>query len=81
MSVVSTDYALTPAQVGRISQLRAAIRADFEPELVLACKYAVLTAAGYRRAEIRRMLGEPSAEVVKAEQRVKACAERLDHGD
>lgn len=61
--------------------LRRAILDDFEPELMLACRVAVLQAAGFRRSEIARRL-EVSPSVLRvAEQRVKRAAERMDHGD
>jgi hypothetical protein len=62
--------------------VRAALLADFvEVELVLAQKYAVLQASGYRRSEIVRMLDEAPAALKAAEQRVKNAVERLDLGD
>jgi hypothetical protein len=64
-----------------LAGLRRALLADFEAELVLACKYAVLQAAGYRRSEIARMLEVGPAAIRDAELRVKRAAERLDHGD
>jgi transcriptional regulator len=55
---------------------------DFEAELVLASKVAVLQAAGYRRSEIARMLTtETPAALRVAELRVKRASERLDQGN
>lgn len=47
---------------------------------MLACKVAVLSAAGYRRAEIARVLQAPPAMLRAAELRVKKAADRLDAG-
>lgn len=55
--------------------------ADLEPELLLACKVAVLQASGYRRSEIAQMLEAAPAALRLAELRVKSAAERLDAGD
>lgn len=64
-----------------LAGLRKALLADFEAELVLASKYGVLQAAGYRRSEIARMLDAGPAAIRDAEQRVQRAADRLDHGD
>lgn len=64
-----------------LSRLRRALLEDFETELILASKVAVLSAAGYRRSEIARMLDAPPAQLRLAELRVKKAAERLDLGD
>lgn len=65
-----------------LSRLRRALIADLEPELTLACKVAVLQAAGHRRSEIARILTGTSAPALRvAEGRVKRAADRLDQGD
>lgn len=64
-----------------LRSLRHAILSDFEPELRLACRVAVLQAAGYRRSDIARMLDVTPAALRIAEQRVKRASEQLDHGD
>lgn len=64
-----------------LASLRRALLDDFEDELVLASKVAVLQASGYRRSEIARMLGASPAALRLAEQRVKRAAEHLDLGD
>jgi hypothetical protein len=64
-----------------IRSLRHALLADFEAELVLALKYGVLQASGFKRPEIARKLDAGPAAIRDAEQRVKRAAERLDHGD
>lgn len=64
-----------------LRSLRRALLEDFEAELVLACKIAVLSAAGYRRAEIARVLNAPQASLRAAELRVKRAADRLDAGE
>lgn len=64
-----------------LAGLRRALLADFERELVLSLKVAVLQASGYRRSEIARMLGAAPAAMRAAETRVKRAAERLDHGE
>jgi hypothetical protein len=64
-----------------LGSIRTALLRDFEAELVLASKYAVLQAAGYRRSEITKMLDAPPAALRAAELRVKRAAERLDHGN
>lgn len=62
-------------------RLRRALIADLEPELELACKVAVLQAAGHRRSEIARILTDASAPALRvAETRVKKAASRLDQG-
>ena len=63
------------------ARLRRALLADFEGELVLACRFGVLQAAGYRRSEIGRILQAPPAALRTAERRVKRAAESLDQGD
>lgn len=49
---------------------------------MLALKFAVLQAAGYRPSEVKRMLGEVAtpAALRGAEARVKRASDRLDHG-
>jgi hypothetical protein len=61
-----------------LRQLRVALLEDFNAELVLACRVAVLTAAGYRGSEIRRQLACAPAEFEAARARVKRVALRLD---
>jgi hypothetical protein len=39
-----------------LRRLRTILLADFEDELILACRFWVLTAAGYKRHEIAKML-------------------------
>jgi ABC-type lipopolysaccharide export system ATPase subunit len=61
--------------------VRKAMLDDFEGELLLACKVAVLSAAGHRRSEIARLLDAPPAALRVAEARVKRACERLDQGN
>lgn len=61
--------------------LRRALLDDFESELLLACRVAVLHASGYRRAEIGRMLDAPPAALRLAELRVKRASVKLDLGN
>lgn len=61
-----------------LQHLRAALLEDFEDELLLACRLAVLLAVGYRDAEIRRKLGASLAEYTRAKDRVKRAAGGLD---
>lgn len=61
--------------------LRRALLEDFEAELLLACRVAVLQASGYRRTEIGRLLGASPVALRLAEARVKLAAARLDPGD
>jgi len=61
--------------------LRKALLEDFEAELLLSCRFAVLQAAGYRRSEIARMLVATPASLRLAEARVKRACEHLDQGN
>lgn len=65
-----------------LRHLKQALLEDFESELVLACKVAVLQAAGHRRSEITRILSDAAPAALRAaEARVKRAAEKLDLGD
>jgi hypothetical protein len=61
--------------------LRTAILLDFEAELLLCERYAVLAAAGFRKGEITQMLAASPAAIKSAEQRVKNASSRLEAGD
>jgi hypothetical protein len=61
--------------------LRKGLLEDFESELLLSCRVAVLQAAGYRRSEIARRLTATPAQLRVAYARVDRVAERLDHGE
>ena len=63
-----------------LHHIRKAILADFERELVLCQKVAVMQACGFRHSEIARRLDTTPVELRNAEARVKRAAERLDHG-
>jgi hypothetical protein len=69
-----------PARSSRfLGHVRRAVLQDFEPELLLCEKVAVLQAAGYKRSEIARMLDAATPAALKAaELRVKVAAERLE---
>jgi hypothetical protein len=64
-----------------LRDLRAAMLADFEPELQLAEKFAVLFAGGHTRSDIARLLDVTPAALKVAEARVKSAAGRLEAGD
>lgn len=62
--------------------MRASVLADFESELQLCERVALLLAAGYRRSEIARMLADETPAALRlAELRVKHACSRLDAGD
>jgi hypothetical protein len=61
--------------------LRKALLADFEAELLLSCRVAVLQAAGWKRSEIGRRLDVTPAALRVAYARVDRVTERLDHGE
>jgi transcriptional regulator len=63
-----------------LAALRRALLDDFEVELELSCKVAVLQAAGYRRSEIARILDATPAALRSAIGRVEKAAARLDAG-
>jgi hypothetical protein len=60
-----------------LQELRAALLADFEPEIQQTCRVAVLGIAGYKRHEIRETLGMTIDEYRRAEARLKAAMSRL----
>lgn len=63
----------------RLRALRGAMLLDFEPELILACRVAVLATAGHRDAGIRRQLDCAPRDFVHAKERLlKRAAPRLD---
>jgi hypothetical protein len=60
-----------------LRSLRAAFLDDFEEELVLACKVAVLlSAGGYKYAQIRRMLDIDEATFKRTLERVPRASAR-----
>lgn len=72
----------SPSNSPFLRRLRRAILEDLEPEVLLACRVAVLQAAGHKRSEIARILHDVTAPALRvAEQRVKKAAARLDAGD
>lgn len=78
MSAVLTAQ---PRQSSFLRRLRRAVLEDFESELLLVERLAVLRAAGYKRSEAARFLDVSPAEMTAAEKRLKAAAEHLDAGD
>jgi hypothetical protein len=63
------------------ARLRREVLNDLEPDVLLACRVAVLQASGYRHSEIARRLPDATpAQLRTAEARVKRIAERLDAG-
>jgi hypothetical protein len=71
-----------PFSSGFVYSLRKALLADFEVELLLACRVACYQAAGYRRSEIARLLPLSTPAALRlAEGRVKKATERLDQGN
>lgn len=61
--------------------LRKALLADFEAELLLSCRVAVLQAAGWKRSEISRRLDATPAALRIAYARVDRVTQRLDQGE
>jgi hypothetical protein len=53
--------------------LRGAVLDDFEVELVLVQRLAVMLAAGYRRSETARLLGVSPSGVMAADKLLKAA--------
>jgi hypothetical protein len=49
--------------------------------LVLACRFWVLTAAGYKRHEVAKMLEASPAAMRSAQARIERAVSRLDAGD
>jgi hypothetical protein len=83
MSVVPANWAPLPA--GRRSPLlrgvRRAVLQDFEAELALCERVAVLLGAGFKRTEIVRMLATTPGKVKAAEYRLRRAVEILDQGE
>jgi hypothetical protein len=64
-----------------LRSVRRAVLDDFEAEVQLCEKVALLRACGFKPSEIRRKLDYATpSEVRLAETRVKAAAEHLDAG-
>ena len=64
-----------------LQSVRAAALADFESELVMIERIAVLRAAGFKRTEVSRLLGvTDTAAFKRLEARLESAAERLDNG-
>jgi hypothetical protein len=70
-----------PSERRALARLRRALIEDLEPELALACKVAVLLAAGHTRAAIARQLGADAAQMRVADMRVRRAAKRLEQGE
>jgi hypothetical protein len=51
--------------------------ADFEAELLLACRIGILAAAGYRSSEIKKRLACGNADFEAAKSRVRRAARQL----
>lgn len=64
-----------------LRRLRNAIIGALEPQIDLACKVAVLRAAGFRRSEIADRTGATPVQLKQALDLVEHAAERLDPGD
>jgi hypothetical protein len=62
-------------------ELRRRLLQDFEAELLLSCRVAVLQAAGWKRSEIGRRLEATPAALRIAYARVDRVTERLDQGE
>ena len=77
--MAAIDEPLRPRSSFR-ADLRRAMLEDFEPDLLLACRYAVLRAAGFSKIEVSRKLDVTPHALRLAEQRVTRAAERLDAG-
>lgn len=75
------ERVMRPEPGSFLHKLRGAVISELEPEINLACKTAVLQAAGYSKREIAERLGATGTQLKNALERAAGAAIRLDPGD
>lgn len=76
--MLSPSGAPRPPQSDFLVKLKREVTRAYQPEIDLACKVAVLTAAGYRKSEVAARVGATGAALKQAFDRAAAAAGELD---